>query len=281
MSGSTSQPNFNSVVASLQHTPRDTGLNLERLDRLSDYWEAVREHYRPFDTAPRTGSAEVYLHEMPGGQYTNLKEQASSMGMSHRWPEIARTYAEVNQLFGDIVKVTPSSKVVGDLALFLFSRGIKPADVDSASVNVNPEFIWAPNSGERRLQGYLVERRVRVRLTELDKLGPLLERSMRAGANQIAPPRFDHSRKDALRREVMTEATRDANRNAEAAAAGVGMKPGRALQIQVLDDDAIGIMAPRVMMRAAAVEDGAAEESYQPGEIGFKVKVTATFELVP
>jgi pyruvate carboxylase len=142
MSGSTSQPNFNSVVASLQHTPRDTGLNLERLDRLSDYWEAVREHYRPFDTAPRTGSAEVYLHEMPGGQYTNLKEQASSMGMSHRWPEIARTYAEVNQLFGDIVKVTPSSKVVGDLALFLFSRGIKPADV----VNLEPGSMPFPES---------------------------------------------------------------------------------------------------------------------------------------
>jgi pyruvate carboxylase len=142
MSGSTSQPNFNSVVASLQHTPRDTGLNLDRLDRLSDYWEAVREHYRPFDTAPRTGSAEVYLHEMPGGQYTNLKEQASSMGMSHRWPEIARSYAEVNQLFGDIVKVTPSSKVVGDLALFLFSRGIKPADV----VNLEPGSMPFPES---------------------------------------------------------------------------------------------------------------------------------------
>jgi pyruvate carboxylase len=151
MSGSTSQPNFNSVVASLQHTPRDTGLNLERLDRLSDYWEAVREHYRPFDTAPRTGSAEVYLHEMPGGQYTNLKEQASSMGMSHRWPEIARTYAEVNQLFGDIVKVTPSSKVVGDLALFLFSRGIKPADV----VNLEPGSMPFPESVIDMLMGGL------------------------------------------------------------------------------------------------------------------------------
>jgi len=129
MSGSTSQPNLNSIVAALQHTPRDTGLGLPALDAYSDYWESVREYYRPFDTAPKTGSAEVYLHEMPGGQYTNLKEQAAAMGVSHRWPEIARTYAEVNTLFGDIVKVTPSSKVVGDMALFLFSRGIKPADV--------------------------------------------------------------------------------------------------------------------------------------------------------
>ncbi|HWL50846.1 MAG TPA: pyruvate carboxylase [Chthoniobacteraceae bacterium] len=134
MSGSTSQPNLNSIVAALQHTPRETGLNLDTLNEFSDYWEQVREHYHPFDTSPKAGSAEVYLHEMPGGQFTNLKEQASAMGLGHRWPEIARCYAEVNLLFGDIVKVTPSSKVVGDLALFLFTRGIKPADV----VNLPP-----------------------------------------------------------------------------------------------------------------------------------------------
>ncbi len=138
MSGSTSQPNLNSVVAALQHTPRDTKLDLEALNEFSDYWEKVREFYAPFDTAPKTGSAEVYLHEMPGGQYTNLKEQAASMGVSHRWPEIARTYAEVNQLFGDIVKVTPSSKVVGDMALFLFSKGIKPADVVNLEAGATP-----------------------------------------------------------------------------------------------------------------------------------------------
>jgi pyruvate carboxylase len=142
MSGSTSQPNLNSVVAALQHTPRDTKLDLDALNEFSDYWEKVREYYHPFDTAPKTGSAEVYLHEMPGGQYTNLKEQAASMGVSHRWPEIARAYAEVNQLFGDIVKVTPSSKVVGDMALFLFSRGIKPADV----VNLEPGAQGFPES---------------------------------------------------------------------------------------------------------------------------------------
>jgi pyruvate carboxylase len=129
MSGSTSQPNLNSIVAALHNTPRDTGLNLEALNEFSDYWEHVREFYAPFDTAPRSGTAEVYLHEMPGGQFTNLKEQAAAMGLGHRWPEIARTYAEVNRLFGDIVKVTPSSKVVGDMALFLFTKGIKPADV--------------------------------------------------------------------------------------------------------------------------------------------------------
>jgi pyruvate carboxylase len=129
-------------VAALQHTPRDPGMDLPGLNEFSDYWELVREYYRPFDTAPKSGSAEVYLHEMPGGQYTNLKEQAAAMGMAHRWPEIARTYAEVNQLFGDIVKVTPSSKVVGDMALFLFSKGIKPADV----VNLEPGTTAFPES---------------------------------------------------------------------------------------------------------------------------------------
>ncbi len=129
MSGSTSQPNLNSIVAALEHTPRDTKLDLEALNEFSDYWEQVRTFYKPFDTAPRSGSAEVYLHEMPGGQFTNLKEQAAGMGLAHRWPEIARCYADVNQLFGDIVKVTPSSKVVGDMTMFLITRGIKPADV--------------------------------------------------------------------------------------------------------------------------------------------------------
>ena len=151
MSGSTSQPNLNSIVAALQHTPRDTKLDLPTLNEFSEYWEKVREYYAPFDTAPRTGSAEVYLHEMPGGQYTNLKEQAASMGVSHRWPEIARTYAEVNALFGDIVKVTPSSKVVGDMALFLFSRGIRPADV----VNLEPGSTGFPESVVDMLSGGL------------------------------------------------------------------------------------------------------------------------------
>jgi pyruvate carboxylase len=153
MSGSTSQPNLNSVVAALQNTPRDTGLNLDTLNEFSDYWEHVRTFYAPFDTAPKTGSAEVYLHEMPGGQYTNLKEQAASMGLGSRWPEIARCYREVNDVLGDIVKVTPSSKVVGDMALFLFTRGIRPADV----VNLEPGSVNFPESVIDMLSGGLGE----------------------------------------------------------------------------------------------------------------------------
>jgi pyruvate carboxylase len=124
MSGTTSQPNLNSIVAALAHTKRDTGLDLDALNQCADYWEVVREFYAPFDTGPKSGSAEVYLHEMPGGQYTNLKEQAESMGLGARWHEIARTYAEVNMAFGDIVKVTPSSKVVGDMAIFLVNHNM-------------------------------------------------------------------------------------------------------------------------------------------------------------
>lgn len=124
MSGATSQPNLNSIVAALAHTRRETGLDLDALNQCADYWETVREHYAPFDTGPKSGTAEVYVHEMPGGQYTNLKEQAEAMGLGARWHELARAYADVNMAFGDIVKVTPSSKVVGDMAIFLVNHNM-------------------------------------------------------------------------------------------------------------------------------------------------------------
>ena len=151
MSGSTSQPNLNSVAAALQGHERDTGLNLAALNEFSDYWEEVLEFYHPFLSAPRAGSAKVYDHEMPGGQYTNLKEQSAALGLGARWPEVAKCYAEVNQLFGDIVKVTPSSKVVGDMAIFLVTRGIKPADVP----NLEPGALDFPESVIDMLAGGL------------------------------------------------------------------------------------------------------------------------------
>ena len=151
MSGSTSQPNLNSVAAALAKTERDPGLDFDSLNELSDYWESVLAFYKPFDSAPRAGSAEVYEHEMPGGQYTNLREQANAMGLGHRWREVARTYAEVNQLFGDIVKVTPSSKVVGDMCMFLVTRGIKAADVPT----LKPGAIDFPESVIDMLAGGL------------------------------------------------------------------------------------------------------------------------------
>lgn len=154
MSGTTSQPNLNSIVASLANTDRDTGLDLAVLDRASDYWETVRTHYSPFDSAPKSGTAEVYLHEMPGGQYTNLKEQAESMGLGPRWHEVAVAYAEVNMALGDIVKVTPSSKVVGDLAIFLVNHGMKAADLAKLGPNHN---LTLPNSVVEMLSGDLGE----------------------------------------------------------------------------------------------------------------------------
>ena len=129
MSGLTSQPNLGSIVAALQGVPRDPNLSLAALKGLSNYWEGVRRFYAPFEADMRAGTSDVYLHEMPGGQYTNLREQARAMGLEHRWPEVSRAYAQVNLLFGDIIKVTPTSKVVGDMALFMVANDLSPEAV--------------------------------------------------------------------------------------------------------------------------------------------------------
>ena len=152
MSGSTSQPNLNSIVAALAHTRRDTGLDGGALLAYSEYWEAVRHNYSGFDSSPRHGLADLYIHEMPGGQYTNLREQAESMGLGTRWPEVAKMYADVNTVFGDIVKVTPSSKVVGDLALYLISRGMSIEEFTSLKPDHTLTF---PNSVIDMLEGSL------------------------------------------------------------------------------------------------------------------------------
>ncbi len=131
MSGGTSQPNLNAVVEALRFTKRDTGLDGHKLSEISDYWQGVREFYAPFDSVQQPATAELYSHEMPGGQYTNLQAQARALGLAERWPEICRVYAEANQLLGDIVKVTPSSKAVGDLALFMVANGLSADDLVS------------------------------------------------------------------------------------------------------------------------------------------------------
>ena len=129
MSGLTSQPCLGSIVEALRHTERDTGLDPEAIRQLSFYWEAVRAQYAAFESDLRSGASEVYLHEMPGGQFTNLKEQARALGLETRWHEVARAYRAANDMFGDIVKVTPSSKVVGDMALMMVAQGLTPAEV--------------------------------------------------------------------------------------------------------------------------------------------------------
>jgi pyruvate carboxylase len=130
MSGLTSQPNLGSIVEALRHGPRDTGLDPENLRLLSNYWEQVRHGYAAFESDMRAGASEVYVHGMPGGQYTNLREQARSLGIDDtRWHEVARAYAQVNEMFGDIVKVTPSSKVVGDMAIMMVTSGLSTEEV--------------------------------------------------------------------------------------------------------------------------------------------------------
>jgi pyruvate carboxylase len=137
MSGTTSQPNLGSIVEALRHGPRDTGLDPDRIRTLSTYWEQVRNQYTAFESDLKSGASEVYVHGMPGGQFTNLREQARSLGIDEqRWPEVARAYAEVNDLFGDIVKVTPSSKVVGDMAIMMVTSQLTRAQVEDPEVEI-------------------------------------------------------------------------------------------------------------------------------------------------
>jgi pyruvate carboxylase len=136
LSGNTSQATLGTVVEALAHTDRDTGLDIQTIREVSNYWEAVREHYLAFESGLQAPASEVYLHEMPGGQFTNLKAQARSLGLEDRWHEVAQTYADVNQMFGDIVKVTPSSKVVGDMALMMVSQNLTCAQVEDPDVDL-------------------------------------------------------------------------------------------------------------------------------------------------
>jgi pyruvate carboxylase len=130
MSGLTSQPNLGSIVEALRYGPRDPGLDTDHIRTISHYWAQVRKSYVAFEADNRAGASEVYVHGMPGGQYTNLREQARSLGIEDsRWPEVARAYAEVNEMFGDIVKVTPTSKVVGDMAVLMVTAGLTRAQV--------------------------------------------------------------------------------------------------------------------------------------------------------
>lgn len=135
-SGNTSQPCLGSIVEALRGSDRDPGLAPEWIRRISFYWEAVRNQYAAFESDLKGPASEVYLHEMPGGQFTNLKEQARSLGLETRWHEVAQAYHDVNLMFGDIVKVTPSSKVVGDMALMMVSQELTVADVENPAKDI-------------------------------------------------------------------------------------------------------------------------------------------------
>jgi len=149
ISGLTSQPNLGSILAALSGHPRDPGIDLEAVRRISHYWEGVRRLYAPFEADIRSGTSDVYNHGMPGGQYTNLRMQARSLGIEDKWPQVAQAYAQVNRMFGDIPKVTPSSKVVGDLALYMVTSGLTPEDVMNPAKDVAfPDSVTAYFHGD-------------------------------------------------------------------------------------------------------------------------------------
>ena len=142
MSGNTSQPNLNTVCEALRFSDRATGLNTEHLDGIAEYWRCVREFYAPFEVSVLPATADLYNHEMPGGQYTNLFAQAQALGLADQWAKVCHIYADCNQLLGDIVKVTPTSKAVGDLALFLVANDLTAEDVLDDSTELSfPESV--------------------------------------------------------------------------------------------------------------------------------------------
>ena len=149
MSGLTSQPPLGSIAAALAGTARATGLDPLNLEAVAEYWRRARMLYEAFESDTRGGTADVYVHEMPGGQYTNLREQARALGLEERWNEVSRAYAEVNRMFGDIIKVTPSSKVVGDMALMMVTSGLSVEDVlDPETPIAFPESVVSLFRGE-------------------------------------------------------------------------------------------------------------------------------------
>ncbi len=137
LSGLTSQPNFNSIVEMLRFHERAPMLNSEKLSEYSNYWETVRNYYYTFESGLKSGTGDVFKHEIPGGQYSNLKGQAIALGLEDKFPEITKMYSEVNQLFGDIIKVTPSSKVVGDMAQFMVSNNLTVKDIQEKGETIS------------------------------------------------------------------------------------------------------------------------------------------------
>jgi pyruvate carboxylase len=205
LSGNTSQPCLGSLVEALRGSERDTGLDPEAIRRISFYWEAVRGQYAAFESDLKGPASEVYLHEMPGGQFTNLKEQARSLGLESRWHEVARAYHDANLMFGDIVKVTPSSKVVGDMALMMVSQDLSVADVVEGTREISfpesvvsmmrgdlgqPEGGWPPAIQKRALKGEAAySERPGARLVALDLVAERNRAEEKTG-RKLSEPEF-------------------------------------------------------------------------------------------
>lgn len=136
MAGLTSQPALNSVVAALEHTQSSTGLNVDDLQIISDYWETIRPIYSQFESGLKSGTAEIYKYEIPGGQYSNLKPQVESFGLGHRFDDVKEMFKTVNEMLGDIVKVTPTSKAIGDMAIFMVQNDLSPENIYDKAVDM-------------------------------------------------------------------------------------------------------------------------------------------------
>jgi len=149
LSGLTAQPNLNSIVEMMRFHERENPYDIKSLNRFSDYWAAVRAYYYPFESGLKASAADVFQHEIPGGQYSNLKPQAIALGLGDKFEQIKDMYAAVNELFGDIVKVTPSSKVVGDMAQFMVANDLTPEDIYQKGSTISfPESVQQFFSGE-------------------------------------------------------------------------------------------------------------------------------------
>ncbi|WP_284140935.1 pyruvate carboxylase [Virgibacillus sp. LDC-1] len=150
MAGLTSQPSAQSLYHALEGTKRQPHVNIRSYEKLSQYWDNVRAYYQEFESGMNSPHTEVYFHEMPGGQYSNLQQQAKAVGLGERWNEVKQMFRRVNDMFGDIVKVTPSSKVVGDLALFMVQNNLTEDDIYEKG-----ESIDFPDSVIEFAQGYI------------------------------------------------------------------------------------------------------------------------------
>lgn len=191
LSGLTSQPNFNAVIEMMKFHERENNFDIRSLNQFSDYWGAVREYYYPFESGLKASAADVFQHEIPGGQYSNLKPQAIALGLGDKFEQIKDMYATVNEMFGDIVKVTPSSKVVGDMAQFMVANDLTPEDVYQKGMNISfPESVQQFFLGELgQPEGGFPEQLQKIILKDKK---PITER---AGKN-ISPIDFDKELKD-------------------------------------------------------------------------------------
>ncbi|HEX9138334.1 MAG TPA: pyruvate carboxylase [Steroidobacteraceae bacterium] len=271
MSGLTSQPNFGSIAEALRYGERDAGFEPRYLRLIAHYWEQVRQFYAAFESEIRSGTSDVYVHGMPGGQYTNLREQARSLGLDDtRWPEVAGAYAEVNDMFGDIIKVTPTSKVVGDLAIFMVSSGLtRPMVLDPLNEVAFPESVVQFFRGElgqpyggfpAQLQAKVLKGRPALTTRPGEALAPADLAAQRSQAQQAAERSISDQELASylMYPRVFTEYAAERRRLGDVAVVPTpvffyGMEPGQEISIEIERGKTLIV---RYVTRSEPHEDG-------------------------